>query len=203
MYVSMDENLQRPNKDSNFRSADSHSVGVILGKEDINKGCGKALTQTGSCHLYVCLEGPENSYYSIAYTTDNLPFLLRDGQAFYGPLLVRDNAQINLLYHSVSGKPLDIEEYSAFSYVNVFSKLIEGNDVNVNLLKFPTEGDYHKRQAEAATGNVIHYSSEETQPFKDPVSLISVMKSPLSLVNTLNTGTYNTNYWFSIQLTHE
>ena len=203
MYVSLDENNQRPDETLNFKKADSHTVGVFLGGEEISKACGRYFKLNNSCHMYVCLEGPEHSYYSLTYSHDSLPFQLRDGEAFYGPLILHDEDYINFIYHSVPGKPLDIEEYSGFSYVQVYSKLIEGSSVNVNQLKFPTKANYEKIAIAASNSSMIHYTEEETKKFKDPVALISVTKSQMSLVNAGVLGKYNTSYFFSLQVTHE
>lgn len=117
--------------------------------------------------------------------------------------MTRDGVAMNMLYHTVPGKPLDIEEYSAYSYVSVYSRLIEGEKVNVNLLKFPTAIDYEREGSTSSMSTVIHYTEEETKKFKDPVALVTVVKSSLSMINTNTSGFYNVNYWFSLQLTHE
>lgn len=68
MHVSLSEEFQRPDSHTATKSADFHTVGVIFNKEDLTKHCGKFWRDAQPCHMYVCLDGPENSYYSITYS---------------------------------------------------------------------------------------------------------------------------------------
>jgi len=95
MHVSLDDEFQRPDMHTATKSADFHTVGVIFNKEEITKHCGKFFRNAQPCHMYVCLSGPENSLYSITYSYNSLPWLLRESETFYGPIVTRDGVAVN------------------------------------------------------------------------------------------------------------
>ena len=170
LYLSIGKHAHSPSQEFHDFHAKADETGLYITQEDINKHCTDNFQKKSHCNAYMCIHGKKNGKYSLAYSPNDMPFILNVGKTFHGPIPT-GNKLIRFLYYPKIGSPVDIEEYTNNRAVAIVSKLSDQTQTYV--WPIPAVSD-----SELSSANLIHYTFDELKNYTKPVVLITLGKHP-------------------------
>ncbi len=170
LYLSIGKHAHSPSQEYHDFHAKGDETGLFITQEEISKRCADNFQKKAHCNAYMCLHGERNGKYSIAYSPNDMPFVLNAGKTFHGPIPTGSKF-IRFLYYPKVGSPVDIEEYTNNRAVSLASKL--SDQTKTYVWPIPKASD-----SELSAANLIHYTLEELKNHSRPVVLVTLAKHP-------------------------
>lgn len=165
LYSSIGNSHDIPTLQKYDHKAESDESGFEVSKIQLNTLCKAEFSKGRHCNAYLCVYGAVKEKFMISFTYNNGPFLLLEGQSFFGPLPVGNEA-IHFVYHPHKESPCDVEEFAANWAVGLAATLME----NPTSIPFPA---LTERVSHSLT-NLHHFKRDDIAILKKPVIAISV-----------------------------
>lgn len=170
LYLSIGKQAHSPSQEYHDFHAKGDEAGLYITQADITKRCADNFQKKAHCNAYMCIHGPKFGKYSLAYSPNDMPFILNAGKAFHGPIPTGSKL-IRFLYYPKVGSPVDIEEYTNNRAVAIIAKLSDQTQTYVWPQPNPNDN-------ELSTANLVHYTLDELKKFTRPVVLVTLAKHP-------------------------
>jgi hypothetical protein len=185
--------------------ANEKSVALYMKKDQLQEECANAKKSSKSdnpkCFFMISVDGFANQNFKIGYTYNNNPFHLVKGQIINGPWINSDLGQINFVYHPEVNKEVGIYFNSKGGQLNLFSKMVDGNNFDDSLLNgFPNKDNCDSSNVRRI-GYVenIYYGEDEVKALGSSPELLLSVRSGENISNANSDLVYDVKNSFIMQ----
>ena len=152
-------------------------VSLYIKGKDLKEKCASFKEKYNKCYLQVTIKGNQDQKFSIGYTFNDHAFQLVKGSVVNGPRIISGKHKLHFIYHAEPEKPIGIYLNTKGSHLNIYSKIIDGNNVDSeSALIFPEADDYDKENlsSKGHITNIFYGESKVASYGNSPEVLITI-----------------------------